>query len=49
MDDLARLTNGLKRARPFLVAADHTPGASLDEARLRERLVEKPEQLSLFA
>jgi putative DNA modification/repair radical SAM protein len=49
MDDLARLTNGLKRARPFLIAADHTPGASLDEARLRERLVEKPEQLSLFA
>jgi putative DNA modification/repair radical SAM protein len=49
MDDLARLTNGLKRARPFLVAADHTPGSSLDEARLRERLVEKPEQLSLFA
>jgi putative DNA modification/repair radical SAM protein len=49
MDDLARLTNGLKRARPVLVAADHTPGASLDEARLRERLVEKPEQLSLFA
>jgi len=49
LEDVARLTSGLKRARPFLVAADHTPGQSLDRADLRKRLVEKPEQLSLFA
>ncbi len=48
MTDLARLTNGLKRARPFLVTVDHTPGSTLDSAGLRERLVEGPEQLSLF-
>jgi putative DNA modification/repair radical SAM protein len=48
LDDLARLTSGLKRARPFLVAADHTPRQSLDRLDLRERLIEKPEQLSLF-
>ena len=49
LDDVARLTTGLKRARPFLVAADHTPKQSLDRADLRQRLVDKPEQLSLFA
>ena len=25
LDDVARLTPGLKRARPFLIAADHRP------------------------
>jgi putative DNA modification/repair radical SAM protein len=49
LDDLARLTSGLKRARPFLVAADHTPKHALDRLDLRRRLVERPEQLSLFA
>jgi predicted DNA-binding helix-hairpin-helix protein len=49
LDDVARLTSGLKRARAFLVAVDHTPKASLDRVDLRERLVERPEQLSLFA
>ena len=45
--DLARLTSGLGRARPFLVAADHRPVRSLDGERLRERLI-KNAQLSLF-
>jgi putative DNA modification/repair radical SAM protein len=46
--DLARLTPALKRALPFLVAADHrAPG--LDRLDLRARLVRPPEQLSLFA
>jgi predicted DNA-binding helix-hairpin-helix protein len=45
--DLARLTPALKRALPFLVAADHrAPG--LDRLDLRARLVRRPEQLSLF-
>ncbi|MCB8819356.1 putative DNA modification/repair radical SAM protein [Microvirga rosea] len=49
LDDVARLTSGLKRARPFLVAADHHPQKRLDREDLRRRLIEKPEQLRLFA
>ncbi|QRM29508.1 putative DNA modification/repair radical SAM protein [Microvirga sp. VF16] len=48
LDDIARLTSGLKRAKPFLITADHHPRAKLDQLDLRERLIEKPEQLSLF-
>jgi putative DNA modification/repair radical SAM protein len=49
MADLARLTPSLKRARAFLIAADHTPGALTDRADLRQRLAPPPRQLSLFA
>ncbi|MBA3326427.1 MAG: putative DNA modification/repair radical SAM protein [Rhodobacteraceae bacterium] len=45
--DVARLTASLKRALPFLVAADHRPKA-LDRLDLRARLLPTPEQLSLF-
>lgn len=45
--DLGRLTAGLRRALPFVVAEDHRP-AGLDRLDLRERLLRKPEQLSLF-
>ncbi|MBB3020074.1 putative DNA modification/repair radical SAM protein [Microvirga lupini] len=48
LEDVARLTSGLKRAKPFLITADHHPKAKLDTLDLRERLIEKPEQLSLF-
>ncbi|MEH3147617.1 MAG: putative DNA modification/repair radical SAM protein [Methylobacterium frigidaeris] len=48
LDDVARLTSGLKRARPFLVAADYTPGRLGDRLDLRTRLAEPPQQLSLF-
>jgi len=48
MDDLARLSSGLKRARPFLIAADHRPTRLTDRLDLRQRLVEPAEQLSLF-
>jgi len=48
LEDIARLTSGLKRAKPFLITADHHPKARLDKLDLRERLIEKPEQLSLF-
>jgi predicted DNA-binding helix-hairpin-helix protein len=47
--DLARLTGGLKRALPFIVAADHRPTRLLDRADLRARLAPPPIQLSLFA
>ena len=45
--DLVRLTPGLKRARPFLIAADHLPGALTDRIDLRQRIA--PVQLALFA
>jgi putative DNA modification/repair radical SAM protein len=48
LDDVARLTSGLKRARPFLIAADFRPTRLTDRLDLRARLVEKPAQLSLF-
>ena len=35
LDDLARLGVPLRRAAPFVIAADHTPGALLDSAAAR--------------
>ncbi|HEU6442293.1 MAG TPA: putative DNA modification/repair radical SAM protein [Microvirga sp.] len=49
LEDVAHLTSALRRAKPFLIAADHHPKAKLDRQDLRERLIEKPRQLSLFA
>lgn len=46
--DLARMSAGLKRVRPFVIAADHHPGQHLDRSDLRRRLAEPAEQLSLF-
>jgi putative DNA modification/repair radical SAM protein len=46
--DLQRLGAGLKKARPFVVAADWSPGALTDSAALRARFAPPPEQLSLF-
>ncbi|MFE1602659.1 putative DNA modification/repair radical SAM protein [Methylobacterium sp. ID0610] len=52
--DVARLTSGLKRARPFLIAADHAPTRLTDRLDLRARLAEPPRlpepprQLALF-
>ena len=48
LDDVARVCAGLKRARPFLIAADWTPGASTDSAHLRERLTPQLRQMSLL-
>jgi predicted DNA-binding helix-hairpin-helix protein len=48
LDDVARLTSGLKRARPFLIAADHRPTRLIDRLDLRRHVTDKPEQLSLF-
>ena len=38
IDDLARLGLSLRKLRPFVVTADHHPGALLDSADLRVRL-----------
>jgi predicted DNA-binding helix-hairpin-helix protein len=48
MADLARLTTGLKRVRPFLIAADHSPANYTDRLDLRPLLAPPPRQLSLF-
>jgi putative DNA modification/repair radical SAM protein len=46
--DLARMSAGLKRVRPFVICADHHPGANLDRADLRARLSPPARQLALF-
>ena len=48
LDDLKRLTNGVRQALPFIVALDWQPGPMLDAERLRAKLVPGPEQLSLL-
>jgi putative DNA modification/repair radical SAM protein len=48
MADLSRLTSGLIRVRPFLIAADHSPAKLTDRSDLRRMLVAPPRQLSLF-
>ncbi|WP_309084472.1 putative DNA modification/repair radical SAM protein [Chelativorans sp.] len=47
LPELARLTGSLKRIRPFIVTPDWRPTALLDGQRLKQRLVPKPQQLSL--
>jgi predicted DNA-binding helix-hairpin-helix protein len=48
LDDLARLTGSLRRARPFLVTADHRPPTEAASSSLRAALAPSAEQLSLF-
>lgn len=48
LDDVARLCASAKKVRPFIVAADWSPGATLDDQKLRGRLTPEPAQLSLF-
>jgi len=48
LDDIRRLSPGLKRARPFLITRDHRPVRLTDRIDLREQLAPPPVQLSLF-
>ena len=48
LDDLTRLAGSVRRARPFVVTADHRPTREIDRIDLRASLVPKPKQLSLF-
>nr|WP_237180599.1 putative DNA modification/repair radical SAM protein [Roseomonas haemaphysalidis] len=48
LEDLARLTPALKRARPFIIADGHSPAGLTDRADLRARLVPPAVQMSLF-
>ncbi|MDT7951839.1 MAG: putative DNA modification/repair radical SAM protein [Acetobacteraceae bacterium] len=49
MDDLGRLRLPLGKIAPFIITADHQPGAQLDSALLQQRLAPKPVQADLFA
>lgn len=46
-EDVRRLTTSFKRAAPFLITADHHPGATTDKIDLRAR-VAPLKQMSLF-
>jgi putative DNA modification/repair radical SAM protein len=48
LDDVARLAGSVRRARPFIVTADHKPTRQIDRIDLRAMLAPKPQQLSLF-
>ncbi len=48
LDDVARFTASIEKVRPFISAADWTPGGLTDDAKLRQKLAPPPEQMSLF-
>jgi putative DNA modification/repair radical SAM protein len=48
MADLAKLRLSLTKLLPFVCAADHHPGATLDAASLAARLAPKPVQMALL-
>lgn len=46
--DLTRLSNGVKKAMPFITTLDWHPGALTDSANLADRFKPAPQQLQLF-
>ena len=46
--EVARLTASIDKVRPFIAAADWTPGGLTDDLRLRQKLAPPPRQLELF-
>ncbi len=46
--DLARMAGSIDKVRPFVEAADWTPGRLTDDAGLRGKLTPAPKQLELF-
>jgi len=48
LDDIGRLTAGLKRIRPFLITLDHRPVRLTDRLDLRGQLAPAQRQLRLF-
>ena len=49
LDDVARLTSAIRRARPFIVTPDHRPLAEMESTVLKHRFSGKPVQMDLFA
>ncbi len=48
LEDVARLCGSIDKVRPFIAAADWSPGGLTDDARLRQKLTPEPQQLALF-
>ncbi|SEQ11277.1 putative DNA modification/repair radical SAM protein [Devosia sp. YR412] len=48
LSDVATIAGTIDKVRPFIEAADWTPGGLTDDSKLRARLTPQPEQLSLF-
>jgi putative DNA modification/repair radical SAM protein len=48
LEDVGRLCASIAKVRPFIVADGWSPGGSTDALQLRQKLVPKPQQLSLF-
>ncbi|MBV9558372.1 MAG: putative DNA modification/repair radical SAM protein [Pseudolabrys sp.] len=48
LDDIARLSGAIRRARPFIITPDHRPTQDIDNTLLRARLAPQPKQMSLF-
>lgn len=48
LDDVARIAGAIDKVRPFIVASDWSPGRTIDDTRLRQKLAPPPEQLALF-
>ena len=48
LEEVARLCASPKKIRSFIEADDWTPGASLDDQKLKAKLTPEPRQLSLF-
>lgn len=46
--DVARMAGSIDKARPFIEAADWTPGKLADDAGLRRRMTPEPVQMELF-
>ncbi|MGV3490150.1 MAG: putative DNA modification/repair radical SAM protein [Devosia sp.] len=46
--DVARMAGSIDKARPFIEAADWTPGGLTDDAGLRARMTPAPVQMELF-
>jgi putative DNA modification/repair radical SAM protein len=49
LDDLARLSGSVRKARAFIVTPDHRPVRELDGEQLGQILAPRSQQLSLFA
>lgn len=48
LQDVARMAGSIDKARPFIEAADWTPGRLTDDAGLRRRMTPAPVQMELF-
>jgi len=48
LEDMTRISNGVKKAMPFLIAENWQPGNLTDSENLRSRFTPAPKQMSLF-